>query len=468
MEKEDFLMKVKILLLSANPKNTNSLRLAEEFREIKESIKLSPHRDSFEVFQGEAIRPKELRRLILEKSPHIIHFSGHGEKDGILLENDSGETHQVHGEVLKDLFSLFDSINCVILNSCYSTTQAEHLKSVVPYIIGMSKSIKDQSSINFSIGFYDAIASNRSVEDSFRFGINAIETSDRNENHNRSLDIKEDTKIKESDIPVIIKGYVSRSLPTFTSVKQETTNKTREEKQNKSHKTQITIAIIALIGTIGSAIISNPNSPIISWAFTSKTNKNIVKNNIDNPIHISILDNPSEETTYCNLVDEGKTNAYAIKKALYPLHPKIEAEEESKINPSWELVDFEDLIKKNSSLYIIHASAFHDKNNPTDGMKINSLEESLAKKQKHQKLLKLLDFIIAKKPEAKFLIYSRSFIQGTAEAEKYTKEVTRIIPQLSGKIFIFEFIPPPPKKEVCWTQENLRILRQQVESILGK
>ena len=167
-------MKVKILLLAANPKSTSNLRLSEEFREIKESIQLSQYRDSFEIYQGDAVRVKDLRRLILEKTPHIIHFSGHGESDGILLENDNGEIHQVRGDILEELFSLFDSINCVILNSCYSIAQAECLGNVVPYIVGMRKSIEDRSSVDFSVGFYDAIASNRSVEDAFKFGVNAI------------------------------------------------------------------------------------------------------------------------------------------------------------------------------------------------------------------------------------------------------------------------------------------------------
>jgi hypothetical protein len=36
-----------ILILSANPKGTNSLRLSEEVREIKEGLKRSRYRDFF-------------------------------------------------------------------------------------------------------------------------------------------------------------------------------------------------------------------------------------------------------------------------------------------------------------------------------------------------------------------------------------------------------------------------------------
>lgn len=205
-------MKIKILLLASNPKNTSSLRLSEEFRDIKESIKLSENSHDFDVFEGYAVRAKDLRRLILEKSPHIIHYSGHGEDEGILLENNQGNTNPIEGYVLEELFSLFDSINCIILNSCYSVKQANSLRKVVPYIIGMQKSIKDQSAIYFSTGFYDAIASKRTIEDAFKFGVNAIRLH-RNDGVARSIILEEKGQIPEANIPILIKGSIQRDLP---------------------------------------------------------------------------------------------------------------------------------------------------------------------------------------------------------------------------------------------------------------
>ncbi|RTZ64197.1 MAG: hypothetical protein DSZ29_05825 [Aquificaceae bacterium] len=214
-------MKIKILLLSANPKNTDSLRLSEEFRGIKESIKISKYRESFDIVRGEAVRVKDLRRLILEVAPHIIHFSGHGENAGIILENEAGRSHLLKGEALGELLSLFESIYCVVLNSCYSESQAKFLKSAVPYVVGMSQQINDKSSIHFSNGFYDALGSNRSIEDSFKFGLNAIKMwQENNKNTQRSFEIEKDEDYEE-DIPVLLKGSVIRSLPTLSINKKE-------------------------------------------------------------------------------------------------------------------------------------------------------------------------------------------------------------------------------------------------------
>lgn len=212
-------MKINILLLASNPKNTSRLRLSEEFRDIRESIKLSNNQHDFNVFEGHAVRAKDLRRLILEKSPHIIHYSGHGESEGILLEDEQGNIHSIEGSVLEELFGLFSSINCVVLNSCYSASQANTLKKVVPYIIGMTNSIKDQSAIDFSIGFYDAIASKRTIEDSFKFGLNAISLHNNQKNLYRTLELN-NIDTPKIDIPILIKGDVERSLHSLKTNKK--------------------------------------------------------------------------------------------------------------------------------------------------------------------------------------------------------------------------------------------------------
>ena len=68
----------KILILTANPINTKSLRLNEEVRDIKNARKSSQQRDEFEIIVEQAVRPQELQTAFLENKPNIVHFSGHG------------------------------------------------------------------------------------------------------------------------------------------------------------------------------------------------------------------------------------------------------------------------------------------------------------------------------------------------------------------------------------------------------
>ena len=71
---------IKILFLAANPKDTNSLRLGEEVREIKERLRLAELRDEFVVEQEWAVRVTDLQGHLLHHQPHIVHFSGTGAK----------------------------------------------------------------------------------------------------------------------------------------------------------------------------------------------------------------------------------------------------------------------------------------------------------------------------------------------------------------------------------------------------
>ncbi len=173
--KEDNKMK-KILFVMANPQETTRLRLDKEFREVKEGLKLSKHRDQFELKISTATRPKDLRRDMLDYEPQFVHFSGHGETEGIVLENENGNAQIVETSALADLFSLFTEFTeCVVLNSCFSENQAKAIRKHIPFVVGMNKAVPDDAAIEFSIGFYDAIGSGRNVEDAFKFGKNAID-----------------------------------------------------------------------------------------------------------------------------------------------------------------------------------------------------------------------------------------------------------------------------------------------------
>jgi hypothetical protein len=167
----------KILILTANPKNTDKLRLDEEVREIQAGLERAKKRDRFEIVTRWALRVDDLRRALLDNEPQIIHFSGHGAGEhGLALENSSGQMQLVSTESLVRLFELFkDTIECVVLNACYSEAQAEAIHQHVDYVVGMKKAIGDRAAIEFAVGFYDALGAGRSYADAYKFGCSAID-----------------------------------------------------------------------------------------------------------------------------------------------------------------------------------------------------------------------------------------------------------------------------------------------------
>ncbi|MFB2897637.1 CHAT domain-containing protein [Aerosakkonemataceae cyanobacterium BLCC-F50] len=167
----------KILILSANPKNTANLCLDEEVREIKNTLQLSPNRNEFQIITESAVRVDDLTRFLSQYQPTIVHFSGHGSgTDGLVLEDNSGRIQLVSTQALAKLFDLFqEQVECVLLNACYSKEQATAIHQHIDCVVGMNQAIGDQAAINFSIGFYTALAAGRNYEDCFKMGCTSID-----------------------------------------------------------------------------------------------------------------------------------------------------------------------------------------------------------------------------------------------------------------------------------------------------
>ncbi|UNU23619.1 CHAT domain-containing protein [Microcoleus vaginatus] len=167
----------KILILSANPKNTTHLRLDEEVREIKNILQLSPHRDEFQILTESAVQVDDLTRFLSHHQPTIVHFSGHGSgTNGLVLEADSGQSQLVSTQALAKLFDLFqEQIECVLLNACYSEEQATAIHQHIDCVVGMNQAIGDATAIKFSIGFYTALAAGMNYEDCFQMGCTSID-----------------------------------------------------------------------------------------------------------------------------------------------------------------------------------------------------------------------------------------------------------------------------------------------------
>jgi len=187
----------KVLLLSANPANTDRLRVEAEFREITECCQKSSQRDRFAIVAKGAVRIDDLQPILLQEVPRVVHFSGHGAAaNGLVLEHDDGTWQLAPTEALADLFRILQNgIDCVVLNACFSEVQAEAIARYVPYVLGMNQAIGDLAAIEFAKGFYGALFEGRSIQDAFELGKNLI-------------DLK---NIPEAQTPVLITRTTARN-----------------------------------------------------------------------------------------------------------------------------------------------------------------------------------------------------------------------------------------------------------------
>jgi len=187
-----------VLFLAANPTNTQKLDLEKEVQVIQEQLK----RSNLALTSCWRVRPFDIQQEILNLKPQIVHFSGHGmgqespvsesrtltpvggsyldAQEGLMfIEDATGQAVLVSAETLANLFENFkEYVECVVLNGCYSEVQAEAIARHIPYVIGMKHAILDRAAIEFSRGFYNALAEGEAIESAFKLGKSAIRVAD--------------------------------------------------------------------------------------------------------------------------------------------------------------------------------------------------------------------------------------------------------------------------------------------------
>ncbi|AWA30954.1 hypothetical protein HYN48_13190 [Flavobacterium magnum] len=166
---------IKILFLGASPIDEVRLRVDEELRDIEHGLKLATLREQFELKSQWAITTKTLQQAMLDEAPTIVHFSGHGSTSGIAVEDSLGNAKLIENDALGSLFELFsDKIECVVLNSCHSESQAKEIAKHIPYVIGMKSSVNDKAAIAFAVGFYTALGAGKDIPFAFKMGTVAV------------------------------------------------------------------------------------------------------------------------------------------------------------------------------------------------------------------------------------------------------------------------------------------------------
>lgn len=179
-----------ILFLASNPLPEAKLQLEKEY--VRIAATLQEKVDKYRLVAEWAVTPQKLLAALLKYRPNFVHFSGHGlseaeagkrgtrpsglpaeaEEDigGIFLEDPQGKPKFVNGQALTRLFETVSKkieLEVVLLNACHSEEQARTIAQFVPYVIGMSDAVYDNTAIEFSSGFYQTMASENDIDFAF-------------------------------------------------------------------------------------------------------------------------------------------------------------------------------------------------------------------------------------------------------------------------------------------------------------
>jgi hypothetical protein len=163
-----------ILALFANAQDTGQLALLQEARVLRNILETV--RDNFELELLPAGTVDDLSQALLHYRPAVVHFSGHGSPEGLLFERGNGQSRLVpRAALVRELSAFAPPLQCVVLNACYSESHiSTGFAFGVPYVIGMRGPINDPSAIEFTRGFYEALAAGADIPFAYDRGCNHV------------------------------------------------------------------------------------------------------------------------------------------------------------------------------------------------------------------------------------------------------------------------------------------------------
>jgi formylglycine-generating enzyme required for sulfatase activity len=164
-----------ILFLAADPRGTDRLALDREARAVQVELERSGYRDYFDFATRWALEPMDLLRDLRKLKPTVVHYSGHGTRDGLLLHAVDGRAQVVPTvAIAQTIDAIGKPVKLVVLNACYSDERAEALLSHVDCVVGMRGPVVDDAARAFAIGFYGGLGERESVAAAFKQGCAAI------------------------------------------------------------------------------------------------------------------------------------------------------------------------------------------------------------------------------------------------------------------------------------------------------
>lgn len=166
----------RILVLYSTPSNLPPLRLGNEHRAVEQVLR-DLHVDSSLVYRLHATTTEDLINALLEREYEIVQFSGHGNREGFLLEDTTLRDKGVFvsaKEIANILHETSPKLKVAIFMSCYSTDSISVLVNAAPYIITVTGPADDNAAIEFIARFYSTYLQKGVIKTAFNVARNYV------------------------------------------------------------------------------------------------------------------------------------------------------------------------------------------------------------------------------------------------------------------------------------------------------
>jgi hypothetical protein len=185
---------LRILVALASPRGASALDLEEERRRLEKALGGRPGEIEPDFLEHATL--DGIRKKLLSRHFHVLHFMGHGEwkpstaEGGLLLETADGNRDLIGGSLLADAIKGTSMPVLVVLNACntarsagfegaspFGGVAAALIRKGVPAVVAMQFPISDGAALPFAGTLYSRIAAGDPVDTAVTEGRMAIRTS---------------------------------------------------------------------------------------------------------------------------------------------------------------------------------------------------------------------------------------------------------------------------------------------------
>ena len=184
-------VKKKILMLLTEHEEEETLRRRKEIKAVREAKDRARSGSQFDLDSRPDIGAAKFSQEMSKIEPFIIDISGHenGIENLVLGESTRGNTLtepeklQIISELFRVCSESVKSLECIILNGCYSMDQAQEIVQHVEFVIGINHALSETESIGFLEEFYYQIFSERNIKSAHEFGCSLLKRQVSNDIH---------------------------------------------------------------------------------------------------------------------------------------------------------------------------------------------------------------------------------------------------------------------------------------------
>lgn len=142
-----------ILFVASKPIDVGFIRFNQEYQKICDIIEKQDN-CQYKIFTQLALKKEDLQNLLEKYKPNILHFSGHGDVKGLVMETRSERTTYADSIYFDNLLQSY-SLEGIYFNACYSGKIIDKInKDYFNYGIGNNDVLNDFLAIDFAENFY--------------------------------------------------------------------------------------------------------------------------------------------------------------------------------------------------------------------------------------------------------------------------------------------------------------------------